>query len=81
MWFVSPEELSSIRWLMRGQRLMAAISFPCCKIRRVVVHFYQEGIKSGAYPCEKQFFGLRGKPVKKMRFVHAEKAFSLAQAL
>jgi len=50
---------------------MAVISFPSCEIRRVVVHFYSAGLKGGAHPCEQQFFGRRGKPVKKMRFVPA----------
>jgi hypothetical protein len=54
---------------------------PRCEIRRVVVHFYPDGIKGGAYPCEQQFFGRRGKPVKKMRFVPAIKAFAIAKAL
>jgi hypothetical protein len=39
------------------------------------------GIKGGAHPCEQQFFGRRGKPVKKMRFVPAEKAFAIARKL
>jgi hypothetical protein len=43
--------------------------------------FYPEGIKGGAHPCQQQFFGRRGKPVKKMRFVPAEKAFSIAKAM
>lgn len=60
---------------------MAASSAPSCEIRRVVVHFYPEGIKGGAHPCQQQFFGRRGKPVKKMRFVPAEKAFSIAKAM
>jgi hypothetical protein len=54
---------------------------PRCEIRRVVVHFYPDGIKGGAYPCEQQFFGRRGKPVKMMRFVPAVKAFAIAKAL
>ncbi len=60
---------------------MAASSAPSCEIRRVVVHFYPAGLKGGAHPCEQQFFGRRGKPVKKMRFVPAEKAFSMAKAM
>jgi hypothetical protein len=60
---------------------MAASSAPSCEIRRVVVHFYPEGIKGGAHPCQQQFFGRRGKLVKKMRFVPAEKAFSIAKAM
>jgi len=62
---------------------------PRCEIRRVVVHFYPValgfceavGIKGGAHPCEQQSFGRRGKPVIKMRFVPAVKAFAIAKAL
>ena len=54
---------------------------PRCEIRRVVVHFYPDGIKGGAYPVEQQFFGRRGKPIKTMRFVPAVKAFAIAKAL
>ena len=76
----SPAHVGRIGWVHRANP-MAVISFPCCEIRRVVVHFYPEGIKGGAHPCEQQFFGRRGKPVKKMRFVPAEKAFSIAKAM
>jgi hypothetical protein len=62
---------------------------PRCKIRRVVAHFYPValgfceavGTKGGGYPCEQQFFGRRGKPVKTMRVVAAVKAFAIAKAL
>ena len=76
----SPAHVGRIGWVPRASP-MAVISFLCCEIRRVVVHFYPEGIKGGAHPCEQQFFGRRGKPVKKMRFVPAEKAFSIAKAM
>ena len=42
---------------------MATPSAPSCEIRRVIVHFYPDGLKGGAHPCEQQFFGRRGKPV------------------
>jgi hypothetical protein len=54
---------------------------PRCEIRRVVIHFYPDGIKGGAYPCEQRFFGRRGQPVKTMRFVSPVKAFAIAKAL
>ena len=38
-------------------------------------------LRQNTYPFEQQFFGRRGKPVKKMRFVPAEKAFSIAKAM
>ncbi|APD49141.1 MULTISPECIES: hypothetical protein [unclassified Synechococcus] len=60
---------------------MASLQAPSCEIRRVIVHFYPEGIKGGAHSFEQQFFGKRGKPVKKMRFVPAEKAFAIARSL
>ena len=60
---------------------MASQQAPSCEIRRVIVHFYPGGIKGGAFPSALQFFGKRGKPVKKMRFVPAEKAFEIARSL
>jgi hypothetical protein len=60
---------------------MATPSAPSCEIRRVIVHFYTDGIKGGAHPCEQQFFGKRGKSVKKIRFVPAEKAIAIARKL
>jgi hypothetical protein len=38
---------------------------PRCEIRRVVVHFYPDGIKGGAYPCEQQFFAAAASPSKR----------------
>ncbi len=60
---------------------MSSQQAPACEIRRVIVHFYPDGLKGGAHPFEQQFFGKRGKPVKKMRFVPAEMAFAIAQKL
>jgi hypothetical protein len=60
---------------------MATPSAPSCEIRRVIVHFYPDGMKGGAHPCEQRFFGKRCKPVKKIRFVPAEKAFAIARKL
>ena len=53
---------------------MAAPQGPFCSIRFVVEHHYAEGVKGGAHPVQVRFFGKRGKPVKKMRLVPAEKA-------
>ena len=47
----------------------------------MAVHFYPAGIKGGAHPCEQQFLGRRGKPVKKMRLIPAEKAFAFVRKL
>ena len=60
---------------------MATPSAPSCEIRRVIVHFYPDGIKGGAHPFEQRFFGKRGKPGKKIRFVPAEKACAIARYL
>lgn len=60
---------------------MATTSAPSCEIRRVIVHFHPDGLKGGAHPCEQCFFGKRGKPVKKIRFVPIEKAFTIARKL
>jgi len=60
---------------------MSSQQAPACEIRRVIVHFYPEGIKGRSNPVELQFFGRRGKPVKKMRLIPAEKAFAVARKL
>ena len=59
---------------------MAAPQGPVCNIRLLIVHRYAPGIKkSGAVPCTVEHFGRRGKPVKKMRLIPAEKAFAFAR--
>jgi len=58
---------------------MATPTAPSCEIRRVIVHFYPDGLKGGAHPCEQQFFGKRGKPVKKMRFVPPQMRWTAKQ--
>ena len=60
---------------------MATPTAPSCEIRRVIGHFYADGIKGDAHPCEVRFFGKRGMPVKKMRSLPAEKAFAIARKL
>jgi len=58
----------------------AAPQGPVCNIRLLVVHRYAPCIKkSGAVPCTVEHFGRCGKPVKKMRLILAEKAFSFAR--
>ena len=58
---------------------MAAPQGPFCNIRLLIVHRYAPGIKKGgAQPCSIENFGRRGKPVKKQRFIPAEKAFAYA---
>jgi len=59
---------------------MAAPQGPVCNIRLLIVHRYAPGIKkSGAQPCTVEHFVRRGKPVKKMRLIPAEKAFAFAR--
>jgi hypothetical protein len=61
---------------------MATPQGPVCEIRLLTVHRYEPGIrKSGSVPCAIEHFGSRGKPVKKMRLIPAEKAFALARKL
>jgi len=57
---------------------MATPQGPVCEVRLLVVHRYQPGVqKLGSTPCEVEFFGRRGKPVKKMRLIPAERALGL----
>ena len=59
---------------------MAAPQGPVCNIRLLIVHRYAPGIKkSCAVHCTVEHFGRRGKPVKKMRLIPAEKAFAFAR--
>jgi hypothetical protein len=61
---------------------MAIPQGPVCEVRLLVVHRYEPGTcKSGSAPCAVEFFGRRGKPVKKMRLIPAEKAFAFARKL
>jgi hypothetical protein len=61
---------------------MAIPQGPVCEVRLLVVHRYQPGVqKLGTAPCEVEFLGRRGKPVKKMRLIPAEKAFAFALKL
>jgi len=61
---------------------MAIPQGPVCEVRLLVVHRYPPGVqKLGTTPCEVEFFGRRGKPVKKMRLIPAEKAFAFARKL
>jgi hypothetical protein len=50
--------------------------------RLLIVHRYAPGIrKSGSAPCAVEHVGQRGKPVKKMRLIPAEKTFAFARKL
>jgi hypothetical protein len=61
---------------------MAIPQGPVCEIRLLVVHRYPPEVqKVGTTPCEVEFLGRRGKPVKKLRLIPAEKAFAFARKL
>jgi hypothetical protein len=69
-----------VTWGFLAKISMAAPQGPVCNIRLLIVHRYAPGIKkSGAQPCTVEHFGRRGKPVKKMRLIPAEKAFAFAR--
>ncbi len=68
--------------VLRSIPAMAIPQGPVCEIRLLIVHRYVPGIrKSGAAPCAVEHVGRRGKPVKKMRLIPAEKAFAFARKL
>ena len=61
--------------------LVMASSFPCCEIRQLLVHIYPGGSKAGAAERLTVFYGRRGRPVKKPRFLPAELPHKLARKL
>ncbi|WP_235299844.1 hypothetical protein [Synechococcus sp. GFB01] len=68
--------------VLRTTPAMATPQGPVCEIRLLMVHRYEPGTrKSGSVPCAVEHVGRRGKPVKKMRLIPAEKAFALARKL
>ena len=61
---------------------MAAPQGPGCKLRLLTIHRYEPGISKGGHnPCAIEHLGRRGKPVRKQRFIPAEKAFAFARKL
>jgi hypothetical protein len=68
--------------VLRTIPAMAIHQGPVCEVRLLVVHRYEPGTsKSGSAPIAVEFFGRRGKPVKKMRLIPAHKAFAFARKL
>lgn len=59
---------------------MASFS-PRCEIRQLAVFVYPGGIKAPNAERITVFYGRRGKPVKKPRFLPAELAHQLARKL
>jgi hypothetical protein len=58
---------------------MARPTAPCCEIRTLVLHTYPDGIKAYGHERITTPMGRRGKPVKKLRLIPAEKAYALAR--
>jgi hypothetical protein len=68
--------------VLRTTPAMAIPQGPVCEVRLLVVHRYLPGVKKlGTAPRQVEFLGRRGKPVKKMRLIPAEKAFAFARKL
>ena len=61
--------------------LVMASSFPCCEIRQLLVHVYPGGSKAPGAERITIFYGRRGRPVKKPRFIPAELAHQRARKL
>jgi hypothetical protein len=61
---------------------MAAPQGPFCELRLLTIHRYTPGTtKGGAMPCAIEHLGRRGKPVKRQRFIPAERAYAFARKL
>jgi hypothetical protein len=60
---------------------MAHPTAPCCEIRTLVLHTYPDGIKAYGHERTTTVIGRRGKPVKKLRLIPAEKAYAMARKL
>ena len=54
---------------------------PRCEIRRLLIHTYPGGTRSADQARITVFYGRRGRPVKKPRFIPAELAHHLARKL
>ena len=61
--------------------LVMASSFPCCEIRQLLVHVYPGGSKAPGAERITVFYGRRGRPVKKPRFMPAALAHQWARKL
>jgi hypothetical protein len=60
---------------------MAAPQGPSWEVRCFIEYRYADSSKGGSHPIEVRFFGTRGKPVKKLRFVPGAKAYEIAGKL
>ena len=61
--------------------LVLASSSPSCEIRQLLVHVYPSGSKASGAERLTVFYGRRGRPVKKPRFIPAELAHQWARKL
>jgi len=61
--------------------LVMASSSPRCEIRQLAVYVYPGGIKAHDAERHVVFYGRRGRPVKKPRFIPAQLAHQLARKL
>jgi len=62
--------------------MASAVPALSCPIRFLCIHRYAPGVrKGGTSPDELQWLGKRGKPVKKMRLIPAERAHAIARKL
>jgi len=52
---------------------------PCCEIRFLVLYTYPDGIKAYGHERITTPIGRRGKPVKKLRLIPAERAHAIAR--
>ncbi|EAQ67905.1 MULTISPECIES: hypothetical protein [unclassified Synechococcus] len=57
---------------------MAHPSAPCCEVRFLLMHVYPAGIKAYGHERITIPLGRRGKPIKKLRLIPAERAHALA---
>ncbi len=61
--------------------LVMASFYPRCEIRQLAVYVYPGGIKAPTAERITVFYGRRGRPVKKPRFIPAERAHFWARKL
>ena len=60
---------------------MASSAPLACPIRQLLLHIYLDGLKVAGAERLTVFYGRRGRPVKKPRFIPAELAHQLARML
>ena len=82
-----PSRLAPVGRYSRGLTRVSLASFvlasssPSCEIRQLLVHVYPGGSKASGAERITVFYGRRGRPVKKPRFIPAELAHQWARKL